>query len=88
MREVNVKVTMVSIISWASLIFGCCALAFGGLQACLLWGGGQPSFQMDMTTLRGNLEFGVAISTVIGVGAIALGLWLRRTKGDSRPGPE
>jgi hypothetical protein len=39
---------------------------------------------MQMSTLRKNVESGLEISTVIGVGAIALGFWLRRLKGASK----
>jgi hypothetical protein len=86
MREVNVKVTMVSVIGWTSLILGFCALAFGGFLAWLVFGADNQGWQMQ--PLTGNVESGAAISAVIGVGAIALGVWLRRLKGASRAGPE
>jgi len=41
---------------------------------------------MEMPTLRRNLEFGVKIFTVAGIGSIALGFWLRRLKGASKDG--
>jgi hypothetical protein len=41
---------------------------------------------MQMQTLDRNLQSGMEISAVIGVGAIALGFWLRRLKGASKDG--
>ena len=51
-----------------------------------IWGGDQGSWPMQMQTLDRNLQSGMEISAVIGVGAIALGFWLRRLKGASKDG--
>ena len=80
----NVKALVLRFVGGALMILGCCALAFSGLLAWLVWGGDQGSWQMQMSTLTRNLESGVEISAVIGVGAIALGFWLRRLKGASK----
>jgi hypothetical protein len=79
-----VKALVLKITGGTLIILGCCAVAFGGLQAFLVWGGGNVSWPTEMPTLRRNLEFGVKIFTVAGVGSIALGFWLRRLKGASK----
>ena len=80
------KFPIARLIGSTFVILGCSALAFGCLQAWLVWGGDQGSWPMQMATLRGNLEFGAEISALIGVGAIALGFWLRRLKGAAKAG--
>lgn len=74
------------IIGGALILLGCCAVAFGGVQAWLVWGGDQGSWPMPMPTLARNLELGAAVSSAIGVGAIALGFFVRRLKGVSKVG--
>jgi len=76
-----VKATMVSIISWASLILGSCVLAFACLLALLAWGGSPGSWPIKMPGLVRELEIDMAISAAIGLAGIALGLRMRRMKG-------
>jgi len=79
-----VKASVLRLVGGALIILGCCAVAFGGFLASLIFWGDQGSWPMQMSTLRKNVESGLEISTVIGVGAIALGFWLRRLKGASK----
>jgi hypothetical protein len=79
--EVNVKASVRRVVGGVFVALGCCAVAFGGFLAWLVFGADNQGWQMQ--TLTGNVESGAAISAVIGVGAIALGVWLRRLKGGS-----
>ncbi len=80
------KASILRLVGGALMILGCCALAFCALQVWLVWGKDQTSWPMEMPTLTRNLEFGAELFGAIGVGAIALGFWLRRLKGASRNG--
>jgi hypothetical protein len=81
LREVNVKASTASIIGWALMILGFCAIAFADLLACLIWGGqGNGGWDMPMPDLVRQLKYGMAISAVIGLTGIALGWRLRRMK--------
>jgi hypothetical protein len=73
-----VKASVIRLAGGAVITLGCCAVAFGGFLAWLVFGADNQGWQMQ--TLTGNVESGAAISAVIGVGAIALGVWLRRQK--------
>jgi ABC-type phosphate/phosphonate transport system permease subunit len=86
--EVNVKSSIVAIIGGAVVILGCGALAFAGLLAWLAWGGCQANGSCDFTLpeMVKTLRHAMAISAVSGVGAIALGFWLRHLKGASKGG--
>jgi hypothetical protein len=81
-----VKPLLPKLVGWSLIALGCCAVAFGGVQAWLVWGGDQGSWPMQMPTLTRNLELGAEISAAIGVGAIALGFLMRRLKGVSKVG--
>ena len=78
------KALVLRFVGGALMILGCCALAFSGLLAWLVWGADQGSWPMQMQTLDRNLKFGMEILAVIGVGAIALGFCLRRLKSASK----
>ena len=74
------KLSIVATIGGAFVILGCCALAFACLLAWLAWGGSPGDWSIPMPDLVKELEFDMAISAVIGFGAVALGLRLRRVK--------
>ena len=67
------------------MTLGFCALAFACLLAPLVWGGCRANGTCGFTLplLERELRFDMAISAVIGLGAIALGLRIRRMKGGS-----
>jgi hypothetical protein len=71
-----------------AVILGCCALAFAGLNACLVWGGcqgGECFFTLDK--LVGEMKVAAATSASIGVAGVVLGLLLIHAKAGSKAGP-
>jgi len=77
------KSSIVSIIGGALVAFGCCALAFVCFLAWIEWGGrsgGGWFSNVEFYKLARDLGIAMAISAVIGFGAIALGVRLRRIK--------
>jgi hypothetical protein len=79
------KSSVVTIIGGAVVILGRGALAFAGLLAWLAWGGCQANGSCDFTLpeMVKTLRHAMAISAVLGVGAIALGWRMRRMKSGS-----
>jgi len=80
------KLSIVTIIWLTLVILGCLALAFAGLIALSVWGGCEANGTCGFTLpiLDRELRFDMAISAVIGVGAIAIGWFIRRMKGGSK----
>jgi hypothetical protein len=77
-----------NILGIALVILGCCALAFAGVLANLIWGGCRGGeCYVTLSSLGSTLKTFMAISIVVGVGVIALGLLLRRAKPRSDAGP-
>jgi hypothetical protein len=73
----------IRIIGGALQILGGCALAFGCVLAWMEWGGrsqGGWFSDAEFYEVARELGIGMAISAVVGVGAIALGWRLRRIK--------
>jgi len=74
------KSSIVTIIWRTLVILGCLALVFACLLAWLVWGGSPGDWYFPMPELAREVELYMAISAVIGVGAIALGWFIRRRK--------
>ena len=78
----KMKSLIKTIIGRATTVLGCCALAFAGLLACLVWGDHQSGgeFYIAFSTLDRDLRIIMAISAAIGVGGVVLGMRLARVK--------
>ena len=75
--------SIITIIGGALQILGGCALAFGCFLAWMEWGGRSSGGWLSNSDLHGlarDVGIAMAISAVVGVGAIALGWRLRRIK--------
>jgi hypothetical protein len=78
------KLSIRRIVGWAIVVLGCCALAFAGLLAMLVWGGckGGECF-IELGILDRELRSTMAISAAIGLAGVVVGMFLVRV----RPGP-
>jgi hypothetical protein len=79
-----------NILGIAMVILGCCALAFAGLLADLIWGGCRGGeCYVTLSSLGAVLKTLMAISIVVGIGIMILGLLLRRAQpsSDADPAP-
>jgi len=80
------KSSIVTILGGALMTLGFCALAFACLLAWMEWGGknsGGWFSNVEFYEVARDLGIGMAISAVVGVGAIALGWRLRRIRSGS-----
>jgi vacuolar-type H+-ATPase subunit I/STV1 len=80
MVGVNMKSSIVAIIGGALVILGCLALVFACLLAWLVWGGSPGGWTLTVPEFARELKFDMAITVVIGLGAVVLGLRLRHVK--------
>jgi hypothetical protein len=83
------KQSIRTIIGRATVVLGCCALAFAVLLACLVWGDNQPGgeFYFPLPTLDSEVRITMAISAAIGVIGVVVGMRITRAKQRLNAGP-